>query len=111
MEAGLVAALVKELDALPTPDGKTLLHHTVVLWGGHIGYGSHDLARLPWVLIGEAGGYFRTGRVVKLPANPKSKRGRPHNDLFLSLAEAMGTPMTAFGNPSLCSGPIAELKA
>ncbi len=111
LEAKTVAALLKLLDQIPEADGKSLLHHTVVLWGGHIGYGSHDLANLPWALVGSAGGFFRTGRYVKLPANPASRRGHPHNDLLLSVAQAAGTPIATIGNASLCTGPIAALRA
>lgn len=111
VEARTVAALLKQLAEIPEADGKSLLDHTVVLWGGHVGYGSHDLAQLPWVLIGSAGGYLRTGRYVKLPANPRSKRGVPHNDLFITLANAVGVATNVFGNPSLSSGPIAALRA
>jgi hypothetical protein len=82
-----------------------------ILWCSQIGYGSHDLANLPWVIAGDANGYFRTGRYLKLPANARSTRGQPHNDLFVSLANAMDVPITTFGNPACCNGPLGGLRS
>jgi hypothetical protein len=109
LEAQKLADLIAALKAVPEADGGTLFDHTVILWCSQIGYGSHDLAELPWVVAGSAGGAFKTGRYVKLPANPKSTRGQPHNDLFVSLANAVDVPITTFGNPDCCNGPLAAL--
>jgi hypothetical protein len=59
------------------------------------------------LLAGNAGGYFKTGQAVTMPADT------PMNRLHLNLCEAMGvTGVTAFGNPRFCtSGPITEIKA
>jgi hypothetical protein len=110
MEAQRLADLIALMKSIPESDGQTLFDHSVILWCSQIGYGSHDLADLPWVIAGDANGYFKTGRYVKLPKNAKSTRGQPHNDLFVSLANAMDVPITSFGNPECCGGPLAGLR-
>ena len=109
VEAQKLANLLTMLSSVPEADGKTLLDHTLVVYCGQIGYGSHDIARLPWVVIGDAGGYFKTGRYIKYAANPNSTRGVPHNNLYVSLANAMGIDIDTFGNPAACTGPLAGL--
>jgi hypothetical protein len=109
IEAQKLADLLALLKSIPEGEG-TLFDNTVVLWCSQIGWGSHDLARLPWVICGDLQGHFKTGRYLKLPANPKSGRGMPHNDLFVSLAQAMGlADVTTFGNPDCCNGPLPGL--
>ena len=110
LEAQKLADLITKMKAIPESDGQTLFDHSVILWCSQIGYGSHDLADLPWIIAGDANGYFKTGRYLKLPANAKSKRGQPHNDLFVSLANAMDVPITTFGNPDCSTGPLPGLR-
>jgi hypothetical protein len=110
-ETNAFAALLKLLKDTPESDGRTMLDHTVVLWCSQIGRGDHSLDDLPWVLAGSGGDYFKTGRYLQLPKNLKSGRGLPHNDLFVSIANAMDIPVNTFGNPSCCNGPLAGLKA
>ena len=43
-----------------------------------------------------------------LPAGDNGK-GTPHNDLFVSLANAMGVAIDTFGDPGCCNGPLAGL--
>ena len=38
-----------------------------------------------------------------------ASKDRSHNDLLLTLAQVMGTPRTTFGEPTFCTGPIAEI--
>jgi Protein of unknown function (DUF1552) len=114
LEATKLAQLLDMLSAVKEADGSTLLDHSVVVYCGQVGYGSHDLSRLPWLLVGSAGGYFRTGRYVRY-GNPSAldsgNRGVPHNNLFVSLANAMGIATDTFGNPSVCTGPLDGLRA
>ena len=37
------------------------------------------------------------------------KGDRSHNDLLLTLAKVMGTPLQTFGESSFCTGPITEI--
>lgn len=97
------------LDGIPEADGKSLLDHSVVVWCGQLGSGSHDLDWLPWILAGSGGGYFSTGRFLRLPR--ENGRGLAHSDLFVSLANYMGLELTTFGNPSVCRGALPGLRA
>lgn len=106
-EAEVLASLLSQLAAVKEADGQRLLDHTAVLWCGQIGYGSHNLEDLPWMVAGSCGGAIKTGRWLKLPKYAKSSRGWPHNDLFVSLANAMGIETNVFGNPACCGGPLA----
>lgn len=112
-----------ELESRTEPDGSTLLDNTLVVYCSEIGDGSHALWRLPWAVFGSGQGYFRTGRCINLPRRENGGRvvpfeewsqwhqdGRPHNDLFVSLANAMGIDTQVFGEPSVCTGPITELR-
>ncbi len=109
IEAQKLADLLDMLSKVPEADGQSLLDHTLVLYCGQIAYGSHDLARLPWIVVGDAGGFFKTGRYLKYDQNPNSTRGLPHNNLYVSLANAMGIPIDTFGNPNCCTGPLDRL--
>jgi hypothetical protein len=106
----ILANLLAKLDAIKEPDGQTLLDHTVVIWCGEIGGSNHTENAMNYLLVGGAGGYFKTGRYLgyKVPANGY---GPPHNNLFVSLANAMGlSNVTTFGNPSVCTGPMTQLR-
>jgi len=108
--------LLDQLASRTESDGSRLLDHTAVVFCSEIGNGSHDLSRLPWIVAGSAGGYFRTGRYIQLPRTRPSYYsgsgdvGRPHNDLFVSIANAMGVDVDTFGNPDICTGPITQMR-
>ncbi|HKU42988.1 MAG TPA: DUF1552 domain-containing protein [Polyangiales bacterium] len=83
----------------------TMLDNTVVLWVSEFGESNgHSPDNLLWVLMGNAGGYFKQGQVLDV-------RGRSTNDLHATLQNAFGIPDKVFGGAAYCSGPIAELKA
>ncbi|HJL14221.1 MAG TPA: DUF1552 domain-containing protein [Sandaracinaceae bacterium LLY-WYZ-13_1] len=123
--------LLDELAARTEPDGRSLLDHTVVVYCGQLANGSHDLTRLPWTVIGDAQGRFRTGRLLTLDRHmtrdlwglstgdvvPRERWGKYHqegraqNDLFLTLAHAMGVELDSVGEPELCTGVIEEMLA
>jgi hypothetical protein len=87
----------------------TLLDHSVVMWASEISKGNvHGHTDLPFALIGSAGGYFRTGRFVDFAKG--GAMGRPHNDLLVSLANALGTTDRSFGDPAYSTGPLDELR-
>ncbi|WP_224371030.1 DUF1552 domain-containing protein [Hyalangium versicolor] len=96
------AYLLSKLNGIAEGD-KTLLDNTAVLWGNELGIGnSHTRDDIPFVLAGSCGGYFRTGRYLKY-ANAW------HNDLLVSMLNAMGVPAAKFGNPAYCKGPLPNL--
>ena len=102
-----MAALLDRLAATREGDG-TLLDHTAVVWVIEVGKGNNHAHRdLPFVIAGSCGGAFRTGRFVDYLAG--GGRGHPHNNLLVSLANAMGLPDTTFGDPAHCTGPLPDL--
>lgn len=100
-----LAYLVDQLAAIPEGGG-SMLDNTLVVWLNELGTGGdHGHERTPWVIAGNAGRHFETGRVVSFP-------GEPHNRLLLSLAHAMGVEDDTFGDPDYCkSGPLTGLTA
>ncbi|MBL9039291.1 MAG: DUF1552 domain-containing protein [Archangium sp.] len=89
-----LAYFLSQLDAIREADGSTLLDNTVVVVINELSHsGSHNNSNMPIRLYGNARGAFRTGRWLSLPQTPL-------NNLWVSLANAMGVPMTTFGEPS-----------
>ncbi|HMJ15862.1 MAG TPA: DUF1552 domain-containing protein [Polyangiaceae bacterium] len=110
-----VRILADELATLKEVDGSRLLDHTLIVFTSQIGWGSHALERLPWFTIGNIDGYFDTGRLIVLErsTDPRATwrtNGRPHNDLFVSVAGAMGVSIGKFGEASVSTGPIVEMR-
>jgi len=54
--------------------------------------------------MGNVGGYFRTGQVLKM-------NGRSTSDLHVTIANAFGIPDQKFGDPEHCTGPISNIVA
>ncbi|WP_437961214.1 DUF1552 domain-containing protein [Sorangium sp. So ce119] len=102
-----LAYLLGKLDSYAEGD-RTLLDNTVVLWVTEISESTqHALTNMPFLLAGSAGGVLRTGRFVDYLAN--GGKARQHNDLLLTIANAMGTNDTTFGDPAFCSGTLPSL--
>ena len=57
---------------------------------------------MPFLIAGDAGGAFRTGRYLKYD-------GVPHNNLLVSLLNAYGIADATFGNPDYCTGALPGL--
>lgn len=118
-----IAHMLDQLASRTEPDGQSLLDHTLVVMCGEIANGSHEVTRLPWLLVGDACGQLRTGRCLTFDRRSTrtgrvvpidqwadlDQEGRPHNDLHVSLANAMGIEIESFGEASVCTGPISEL--
>jgi len=111
-----VARLAKNLDGAVEGTG-TALDNSVIAVGNDMNEGSgHYVGGMPFVLIGSCGGYFKTGRTVKV-GNWATKTGEywkgdgnvPHNKLLASLSNAMDVPTTSFGEGY--AGTLDELKA
>lgn len=96
------AYLLSKLEAISEGSGSAL-DNTVVWWTTDMRYGAHARGDMRHVLAGGAGGYFNTGRFVQAPS------GHYINDLHVSLANAMGVPITTFGNPAWCQGALPNL--
>jgi hypothetical protein len=97
------AYLLGKLQATPEDTG-TMLDNTVVLWVSEFSDGNrHSADKLCWLLMGNAAGYFRQGRVLDCG-------GRSVSDLHTSLCNAFGLPDKTFGNPAYCAGPLTALQ-
>jgi hypothetical protein len=106
--ASQFAYLIERLASIPEGDG-TLLDNTLVLWTSEIGKGNtHSPVDKPFLLGGRAGGALRTGRWLDYGRGAAEDRV-PHNDLLVSIMNAMGLEADTFGNPEYCTGPLRGL--
>lgn len=74
---------------------KTIADNTLIAMlntGGQWHHGGPTYAGQFGLLLGSCGGYFKTGRFIKYP-----KMERSTSDLFVSMANAMGVPISRFG--------------
>jgi hypothetical protein len=98
------AYLVGKLADAREVDGSRLLDSSLLLWCNELGKGNeHSRMQAPYVLAGGAGGALRTGRFLTYTGDP------PHNDLLVSLCQAMDVPATTFGKAEWCRGPLPGL--
>jgi Protein of unknown function (DUF1552) len=96
------AYLVGKLAGTIEVDGSRLLDSSLLLWCNELGKGNaHSRKLAPYVLAGSAGGALRTGRFLNYTGD------QPHNDLLVSLLQAMDVPATTFGKVEWCHGPLA----
>ncbi len=113
--AGEVLYLLDRLSEFPVAGGKTLLDQCIICWGNELDNGSnHDHYNMPFLLMGGGGGKLKTNQVIDFPiANsyaPKGTAERAHNDLLVTLGQAMGaTGITTFGDASFNSSVISQL--
>lgn len=97
--AYLTQALVAEKDA----GGGSILDSSCIYVCTEIQMPSdHIQTDMPFMLVGGAGGAFKTGRWLKVPRTP-------HNNLLVSFMNAYGMPGNTFGKPQYCTGPLAGL--
>ncbi len=97
-----VAHLLTRMSQIPEGAG-TMLDHVVLLWVNELAQGNtHSHARMPFVMAGDLGGHFRTGRYLAYDH-------QPHNNLLVSLQNAFGIESQTFGDPAFCTGPLAGL--
>jgi hypothetical protein len=101
--AGQLASLIQKLKDIPEGDG-SVFDSTLILWINELGKGNiHSRKDAPYVLAGSAAGALATGRYLRFDGD------HPHNDLLVSLLQAMGLPDTTFGKPDWCTGPLFGL--
>src|SRR3954451_17148899 len=85
--------LIARMKAIPE-EGGTMLSNSVVLWTNHMEDGqNHNCQKLPWILAGQAGGYFKTGQCAL-------SAGKPLNGVLADVANALGVPMASWGDAS-----------
>jgi hypothetical protein len=92
------AYLMQQLASIPEGDG-TLLDHTLIYAPHEFGddSGQHSYDDLQLSLAGDAGGYLKTGRFVTM-------KGKAHNNVLVTIANAMGVDTKTFGDATLCDG-------
>jgi hypothetical protein len=96
------ASLLTALKAIDDGDGKTALFNSSLILGMECWSNSssgHFLKDIPFILAGQGGGKFQTGRIVQAG-------GRNNNDLLVSVQNAAGIASNTYGLASLCKGPI-----
>jgi hypothetical protein len=88
-----MAELLTRMKAIPE-EGGTMLSNSVVLWTNHMEDGqNHNCQKLPWILAGQAGGYFKTGQCAQ-------SAGKSLNGVLADVANAIGVPMASWGDAS-----------
>jgi hypothetical protein len=65
--------------------------------------GQHEYNNVPAIMAGTAGGYFKPGRSVRLPANTAQ------NGILVAIANALGVPTETFGHAAY-GGELAVLR-
>jgi hypothetical protein len=84
-----LSAFLEKMQSTQDVDGKSLLDHSMILYGsGNADGNRHTHVNLPVLLAGAGGGAFQPGRYVKA-------KEQPITNLFLSMADAMGTQQIA----------------
>jgi hypothetical protein len=87
------AYFIDQLKTTEDVDGKSILHNSMIVYGGGISDGNrHNHDDLPIVLAGNGGGAFKTGRHVDLGENV------PLNNLYLRMLEEFGVNQRRFGD-------------
>ena len=100
--AGQLAYLIQSMKQIKEGNG-TMLDNTVILWCNELAVGNaHSHNDMRFLLAGSCGGFFKTGRHLDY-------KGDPHNNILVSLCQAMGLSQGTFGNPKYCTGPLAGL--
>ena len=99
-----VKQFAKFLDKLQTVkdvDGHSLLHNSMIVYGGGNADGNrHTHSNLPIILAGAGGGTLATGRHIKLGSKPTT-------NLFLSMADRLGmSSLERFGDST---GRLSEI--
>lgn len=97
------AGLIQRLKAYQLEDG-TLFDQCLLLWSSELGKGNtHSREKAPYVLAGGAAGALETGRFLRYPD------ATPHNNLLVSVLNAMGIETETFGRAEWCTGPLDGL--
>jgi hypothetical protein len=97
-----MAGLISRLQSTPDGGGGTLFDDTMVLWTNELAKGNtHSRQDAPYVMAGSAGGPLTTGRFLSYEG-----QGLNHNNLLVSILNALGIPDTTFGKADWCTGPL-----
>jgi hypothetical protein len=85
--------------------GGPLLDRSFLMWTSHVATGpAHSFSNLPIIIAGSAGGFLKQGEYVNA--------GRVgNNQLYNTLATAMGLPLEDFGGSDLSGGLLDAVMA
>jgi hypothetical protein len=84
-----LSGLIDQMKSVPGAGQGTLFDSTVVLWGNNMEDGANRASqKIPWLLAGSAGGYFKTGQCLG---------GKTTRMVLASLCEAMGVGAHPYG--------------
>jgi hypothetical protein len=87
------ATFMRRLDAMKDPDGNSVLHNSMIVYGSAVGDGNrHNHDELPVVLAGAGGGAVHAGRHFQLHDST------PMTNLYLAMLDRMGVPAQQFGD-------------
>jgi hypothetical protein len=89
--------------AITSMKGAGLLDRGVFLGMNNMRHGMHEFNNVPAIMAGSAGGYFKTGRSIKLPNNTAN------NGILVALANALGVPTETFGHAAY-GGELSVLR-
>jgi hypothetical protein len=88
-----LARFLRRLDDMKDADGTSVLHNSMLVYGGAIGDGNrHNHDELPVILAGGGGGTLQPGRHVKL------KQSTPMTNLFMAMLQRMGVQAERVGD-------------
>ena len=88
-----LAYYLEKMSAVKEADGKSLLDHSMVLWGGGLSDGNrHRHNDLPIILAGRGGGGLKPGRHINLG------KDTPMCNLYLRMLEELGVKEETFAD-------------
>jgi hypothetical protein len=88
------AKFLDKMSSIEDVDGNSLLHNSMIVYGGAIADGNrHSHDNLPVILAGHGGGFLKTNRFVKVTSQPMS-------NLFVTMLNRFGVDVTQFGDSS-----------
>ena len=94
------ARFLDRMNQVEDVDGQSLLHNSMIVYGGAIADGNrHSHDNLPVILAGQGGGTIQTGRFLKAKSQPMA-------NLYVSMLNRFGISTTEFGDST---GALAEL--
>ena len=86
------ANFLEKMSKIEDIDGRSLLHNSMIVYGGAIADGNrHTHSNLPVILAGHAGGTFTPGRFNLAPSQPMS-------NLFVTMLNRFGIEAKSFGD-------------
>ncbi len=86
------ASFLEKLSKTEDVDGNSILHNSMIVYGGAIADGNrHTHDNLPVILAGSGGGAFETGRHLQLEEAPMA-------DLFVTMLRHAGISIDQFGD-------------